>query len=107
MRLWLIVAACGVGTYGIRLSMLVFWRPSSLPALVRDGLRFVTPAVLAAIIVPAVLYVGPRQDFDAGWGNERLLAAVVAAVAAWVGKNIWLTIATGMGMLWVLRLIGS
>lgn len=107
MRLWLIVAASGAGTYGIRLSMLVFWRPSSLPRLVRDGLRLVTPAVLAAIIVPAVLYVGPRQDFDAGIGNERLVAALIAAAVAWVGKNIWLTIASGMGALWVLRLAGS
>ena len=107
MRLWLIVAACGAGTYGIRLSMLVFWRPSSLPAVAREALGFVTPAVLAAIIVPAVLFVGPRQDFDASWGNERLPAALVAAAVAWAWKNTWLTIGTGMGLLWVLRLVGS
>jgi branched-subunit amino acid transport protein len=103
MRLWLIVAACGVGTYGIRLSMLMFVRPSSLPPLARDALRFVTPAVLAAIIAPAVLYVGKDQHLSLGIGNNRLIAALVAAGVAVAAKNVWLTIGCGMAALWTLQ----
>jgi branched-subunit amino acid transport protein len=106
VRLWLIVAAAGIGTYGIRLSVMVFVHHSVLPRAARDALRFVTPAVLLAIILPAVLYTGDRLTFDAGPGNERLTAALAAAAVAWVAKNVWLTIGSGMAMLWLLRWAG-
>jgi branched-subunit amino acid transport protein len=107
MRLWLVVAAAGIGTYGIRLSVMVFVHHSLLPRAARDALRFVTPAVLLAIILPAVLYAGDPVTFDAGPGNERLVAALVAAAVAWAAKNIWLTIGSGMAMLWLLRWAGG
>jgi len=103
MSLWLIVAGMGLVTYAIRLSMLVFVHHGSLPALARDALRYVTPAVLTAIILPAVLYIGEQERFDAGIGNERLLAAVLAAVVAPLTANVWLTIGAGMCTLWALE----
>jgi len=103
VSLWLTVVAIGVATYGIRLSMLVFVHHSTLPDAVRSALRFVQPAVLAAIIAPAVLYAGERDAFDAGPGNERLVAALLAALIAWRTKSVWLTIAAGMGVLWLLQ----
>jgi len=106
MRIWLIIVASGVATYGVRLSVLVFVHHSALPRIARDALRFVTPAVLSAIILPAVLYVGADQHFSAGPGNERLLAAIVAAGVAWLAKNVWLTIGSGMAALWLLQWAG-
>jgi branched-subunit amino acid transport protein len=103
MRLWLIVIAAGIGTYGIRLSVLVFVHHSALPRPARDAVRFVTPAVLAAIILPAVVYTRGAGHFDATPGNERLVAAVLAAVVAWVTKSVWATIAAGMASLWLLQ----
>jgi len=102
---WLIVMAMGMVTLGVRLSMLVFVHHSQLPAVARDALRYVTPAVLAAIIVPAVLYAGQRDEFDASLGNERLLAALLAACVAKVTANVWLTIGAGMSALWVLQAV--
>ncbi|HYM15998.1 MAG TPA: AzlD domain-containing protein [Dehalococcoidia bacterium] len=103
MRLWLIVLAMGAGTYGIRLSVLALVHHSALPRTAREALRFVTPAVLCAIVLPAVLYTGPAAAFDAGPGNQRLLSAIVAALVAWSAKNVWLTIGAGMGVLWLLQ----
>ena len=103
MTLWIIVAAMGVVTYGIRLSVLVFVHHSVLPRTARDALRFVTPAVLAAIILPAVVYTRGSGHFDASPGNERLLAALVAAAVAWATKSVWATIAVGMTALWVFQ----
>ena len=65
MRLWLIVVAAGIGTYGIRMSVLVFVHHSALPRPARNALRFVTPAVLAAIILPAVVYTRGAGHLDA------------------------------------------
>jgi branched-subunit amino acid transport protein len=103
MNLWLIVAGMGAVTYGIRLSMLLFVHHASLPGLARDALRYVTPAALTAIIVPAVLYVRQSDDLDAGLGNARLVAAVLAAIVARVTANVWLTISAGMCALWALE----
>jgi branched-subunit amino acid transport protein len=102
MRLWVIVIAMGVVTYGTRLSMLVFVHPSSLPRAARDALRFVTPAVLAAIVLPAVVYTHGGGHFDATPGNERLVAALFAAAVAYGTKSVWATIAVGMTALWLL-----
>ena len=107
MRLWLIVLGMGVVTFGIRLSVLAVVHHSLLPRTIRDALRFVTPAVLAGIILPAVLYAGDHGGFDAGPGNERLVAAVLAAAVAWVARNVWLTIGSGMAALWLLRWAGG
>jgi branched-subunit amino acid transport protein len=103
MNLWLIIAGMGAVTYSIRLSMLMFVHHASLPGVARDALRYVTPAVLTAIILPAVLYVGQSDDLDAGLGNARLVAAALAAIVARLTSNVWLTIAAGMCALWTLE----
>ena len=101
--IWVILFAGGALTYGIRLSMLVFVHHSSLPAALRDGLRYVAPAVMAAFVLPAVLYAGDSGDLDVSAGNERLIAALLAATVAWVTRNTYLTIGAGMVALWTLQ----
>jgi branched-subunit amino acid transport protein len=98
---WITVLVAGALTYAIRMSMLVVVHHDALPALARESLRYVTAAVLAAIILPAVLYAG--DDLDATLGNERLLAAIAAAAVAWATRSVWPTIAAGMGALWLLQ----
>jgi branched-subunit amino acid transport protein len=93
----------GAATYAIRLSLLVFVSHTSLPPAARDALRFVMPAVLLAIIMPAVLYVGDDESFELALGNERLVAAAFGAAIAWLTKNVWLTVTAGMGALWLLQ----
>ncbi len=105
MRLWLIVLGMGAVTFGVRLSVLAVVHHSVLPRPARDALRYVTPAVLAGIILPAVLYAGDGGAFDASPGNERLIAAIIAAAIAWFARNVWLTIGSGMAALWVLRAV--
>jgi branched chain amino acid efflux pump len=101
---WLTIAVAGAGTFAIRLSWLALARSGGMPAPVREALRFVTPAVLAAIIVPAVLYKGEDADFSVA-GNERIIAALAAGAIAWATRNVWLTIGAGMAALWALKAI--
>jgi branched-subunit amino acid transport protein len=103
---WLIVIAAGLLTYAVRAVLLLAVEPDALPAGVRRSLRFVSPAVLTAIIVPAVLYAGEGGAFDASPGNERLLAASVAVLIARLTSNTWLTIGAGMASLWLLEAAG-
>jgi branched-subunit amino acid transport protein len=92
--LWVIILGGMAVTYATRLSF-ILWIPSSrLPPLLRRGLRFVPPAVLAALTLPMLLR--PAGSFDVSLYNTRLLAGVVASLVAWRTKNTWFTIATGM-----------
>jgi len=103
VTIWAVLLGAGAVTYGIRLSVLVFVRHDALPDLVREALRYLLPAVLVAIIAPAVLYVGDDDNFSAALDNERLLAALIAGAVAWATQNAWLTVSVGMAALWLLQ----
>jgi branched-subunit amino acid transport protein len=90
-------------TYATRLSF-ILWIPSSrLPPALRRGLRFVPPAVLAALTLPMLLR--PNGPLDFSLGNTRLLAGAAAALVAWRTRNSWYTIAVGMAALALLTWI--
>ncbi|MBI2724289.1 MAG: AzlD domain-containing protein [Chloroflexi bacterium] len=106
MTPWLVVIAAGALTYVIRLSLMVLVRHTALPTAGRTALSYATPAVLAAIILPAVLYAGTPAAFDATPGNPRIAAAALAAVIAYATRNTWATIVAGMCALWLLTWAG-
>lgn len=103
MTLWLTVIGMGLITYAIRLSVIILQERVPIPALVRQALRYVPAAVLSAIIFPEMLQ--PGGVLDLSLGNARLLAGIIAAIVAWRTGNILLTIAVGMGTLWLLQAI--
>ena len=100
---WGVVVVLGVVTFGIRGSFVyLFGRIEAVPDRVTNALRFVPPAVFAALAVPAI--VAP-EGAVAVVGNGRLLAAVVAAGVAWYVDDILATIAAGMAAFWLLRFV--
>ncbi len=103
--LWLTMAAVGVGTYLIRLSFVGLLGRTGVPPWAVRLLRFVPPAALAALVVPAVLWRGADPGFHLG--NERLLAAALAAAIALKSRNVLATIAGGMLALWGLQWLGG
>jgi branched-subunit amino acid transport protein len=96
-----LVAAGAVGTFLLRASFLWLVPGERLPAPVKRGLRYVAPAVLAALAVPAFV---PSAWPPEGMGSfVRPIAAAVAVLVAWRFGNIFLTIGTGMATLWTLN----
>ncbi|HUK62780.1 MAG TPA: AzlD domain-containing protein, partial [Dongiaceae bacterium] len=61
------------------------------PGLVR-ALRFVPPAVFAALVIPDI--AGPPAAFDLA--HPKLLAALAAGPVAWITRSTLATIVTGM-----------
>jgi branched chain amino acid efflux pump len=96
-----LVAAGAVGTFLLRASFLWLVPGERLPNQVRRGLRYVAPAVLAALAVPA--FVPSTWPPDGAVSFVRPAAAAVALVVAWRGGNIFLTIGAGMAALWGLN----
>lgn len=101
--LWGIVAAAGAGTYLIRLSFLaVFERVDTVPPRLRRALRYVPAAVLAALVVPEVVFAGGGTG-GLALAPFRMLAGTIAALVAWrTGSVLW-TIVSGMVALVVLE----
>lgn len=103
-RLWVLIVVIGVCTFALRFSFIyLFGRIDEVPPRVRRALRFVPPAVFAALAVPAV--VSLDGSAAATLTDDRFLAASLAAVVAWRTESIFATIGIGMLALWTFRFL--
>lgn len=103
MNIWLVIVLGGLLTYGMRLSFIYLFGRFEIPDVVRRALRFVPPAVLSAIVFPELLMPSGSPDFS--FGNHRLLAGIVAILAAAWTKNTLLTILVGMAALLIFQFV--
>lgn len=101
MSIWIVILALSASTYALRASFLVGAR-HPLPTAWLRILRFVPPAVLAALVAPALVGSGNLLTSET---LEALLAAGLAALVAWRFQNVLLTVVTGMVALWVLQAV--
>jgi branched-subunit amino acid transport protein len=103
MNIWLVLILGGLITYAIRLSFIVLLERWQMPDIMQRGLRFVPPAVLSAIIFPELLM--QEGEIAIGLGNLRLLAGLLAVLAAWKTRNALLTVGVGMAALLLLQAV--
>lgn len=101
MSALLYVLAVALGTYLIRISMIVALGRVTLTPRVRRALSLIAPSVLAALVAQLLLLDGQQlRGLD-----EWHVAALVAAGIAWWRRSITWTLGAGMGALWLLLLI--
>jgi len=97
--LWLIIISVSIVTFALRMSFIATLKPHVIPRAVREGLAYVAPAVLAAIVMPPVLL---REGvIDAAPDNPRVIAAVAAFAIAWFTRSVVGSIVGGMATLWL------
>lgn len=95
------VALVGVLTYACRLSFIaLFGRLDEIPPGVERLLRFVPAAVLAALVLPSFVTLDA-----AAFAADKFVAGALAAGVAWKTEDVFATMATGMGVLWAVRLL--
>jgi branched-subunit amino acid transport protein len=94
MNEFLMILGMALVTFAVRYPVLVLVTKIPLPDRVFRALRYVPPAVLAAIIVPSVLM--PDGSIDVSPTNSYLVAGIISALIAWRSKNLLLTIVLGM-----------
>lgn len=100
---WLIILLAGVMTYAIRLSFIALSGRWQAPLWFVRALRYVPPAVLSAIILPELLVMDGQVVLSPL--NPRLLAGLAAIVLAWRSRNVFLTIAGGMLLLYLFQFL--
>lgn len=95
MTAWIVVVAAGVGTYALRASFMVMaHRAEDLPPFLRELLRMIPAAALAALAGPALLRGGEQHQL-ALW-SPRFLAGFVALMVAWKFRSLFATILVGL-----------
>ncbi|KGK42313.1 branched-chain amino acid transport [Nitrincola sp. A-D6] len=90
-------------TFSVRFLLFAVAGRVHFPLWLSQALGFVPPAVLTAIIVPAVLM--PEGDIWFNWQNPWLLAALFAFLVALIRKDLMTTIVAGMLAFILLRFI--
>ena len=90
--------ACGVLTFLTRFSFIAGGRRLTLSPRLQALLRYVPPAVLAALIAPEIFVRDGALDFSPT--SPRLIAAVLAALVALRTRSVTLTIGVGLLALW-------
>jgi len=97
----LVVAGMAAVTFISRYPVLFLAGRFDLPAPLMDILRYVPPAVLISIILPAVLL--QEDGLALSLHNEYLAAAIVTALVSWRTRRLFPTILSGMIALWLWR----
>ncbi|WP_457554235.1 AzlD domain-containing protein [Desulfobacula sp.] len=99
------IAGMALVTFGIRYIMFPVSGRWKFPELFERGLRYVPPAVLAAIIVPSVLMPN-GETLNLKLSNPYLIGALTACAIGGLFKNMLLTIVVSMvvfmGVQWAL-----
>jgi branched-subunit amino acid transport protein len=96
------IAGMALVTFAVRYPVLLLVGRAPLPQAVLRALKYVPPAVLTAIVAPAVL-LGADGGLHIGLDNAFLAAALAATLVAWRTRNVLLTIVIGMAVLWAWR----
>jgi branched-subunit amino acid transport protein len=102
VNIWLVMLLGGLITFGMRFSLIYLFGQFHIPLALRRALHYVPPAVLSALIFPALFM--PDEVWALSVTNHRLLAGLVAIGVAWFSKSALLTILAGMLALFLSQL---
>jgi branched-subunit amino acid transport protein len=101
MTMWAVVILAGIATFAMRFFFIALFKKIAVPPTLERGLRYVAPAVLAAITLPAI--IAPGHVWDPV--NPFLPAAIIGGAAAWRTKSIGAAIAVGLPVMWLITWI--
>ena len=90
-----LIGAMALVTFLIRYPLLAMSSRIRLPSQLIEALKYLPPAILTAIVVPAVL-IPAGDEIALSYTNARLVAAIAAILVSWQTKNLLATIIYGM-----------
>ncbi len=99
---WLMIAGMTAVTFGVRYVLFALADRIRMAPWIEASLKFIPPAVLTAITLPAVLL--PTGEWHLSPANAHLVAAVVAATAGVLTRNLLATIGIGLAAFFLHRL---
>lgn len=97
MSIWHVVILTGLATFAMRFSFIALFGHVAVPPLLERALRYVAPAVLAAIALQSLMIRDGTLD---PW-NPFVPAAIIGGLAAYFTKSIGAAIVVGLPALWL------
>ena len=101
--IWLIILLSGLITYGMRFVFLTSIMPSKLPDWAAFMMKMVPIAVLSTIIIAEIFIIDgqvpPMEE------NPRFVSGFIALIVAYYTRSVLLTMASGLGFLWLLSFL--
>ena len=101
--IWPVIFLSGILTYATRFSPLSKIMPKNLPKFVKEGLQYVSIAVLTPIIINSIFIT--NNDFVVSVNNPKIYAALAAIAVALISKSIFITLIIGLSVLWIFEFI--
>lgn len=98
--IWVIMIVTGLLNFAMRISMFSGLFQGEIAPSLRSVLRFVPIAVLSAVIAAAV-FIDPASGAVAVH-FPKVLAALLAAIVAWMTQSVIATIAVGLAAIWTI-----
>lgn len=90
-----LIGAMAIVTFLIRYPLLAISNHIRLPRQIIEALNYLPPAILTAIIVPAVL-MPTGDEIILSYSNAKLVGAIASILVGWRTKNLLATIMCGM-----------
>ena len=90
-----LIAAMAIVTFLIRYPLLAMSSRIRLPSQLIRALTYLPPAILTAIVFPAVL-IPTGEQILLSYTNAKLVGAIAASFVGWWTKNLLATIVVGM-----------
>ena len=104
LEVWGIVTAAALVTYASRAVGIVFLAERRVPLVLERALRYVGPAVLAALVASiAAGDGGTTVSLDLA----EVTALTVAALVAWWRRNVLWSLIGGLALFWTAILLGG
>jgi len=103
MEIALLILAMSIVTFIARYSMIAILGRWNVPLDVTRALAFVPIAAFAAIAAPELFL--RDGSFAIGLANPRFVAGAAAIVVAFLSRNVLVTLATGMGVMWLVQIL--
>ncbi len=97
-----LIAGMMAVTFGIRYFLFALSDRIRMASWIEASLKFIPPAVLTAITLPAVLL--PKGDWHLSFANPYLVSALVTTAAGILTRNLLATIAIGLAAFFAYRL---
>lgn len=97
----LLIAGMMAVTFGVRYILFALAGRIRMAPWIDASLRFIPPAVLTAIILPAVLL--PKGEWHLSLSNPHLVSALVTTAAGLATRNLLAIIAIGLGAFFMHR----
>ena len=94
--LWIVIAALGIGSFGLRFVFLGLVGDRAMPPWLLRHLRYTAVAVMPALVAPLVLW--PKAT-EGETDPLRLAAAALTLAVGYVTKNLYAAMGTGAAVM--------